>query len=410
MNSSSTSWIEASDAWFQCVRDNGNPPMEWLTHISTVAGRDAVVAETLELWEHRFRHKLKEAIDKTPTDNVQSEYVEKFKASGTAAIQNAYDDIGHDTEIMRAARPATVAGVSMNALDVAARQKRALTPEAVGHLQLSEKAPKRIKKVTLMCTPAKPSLVKQPIGKAKHSLVADVVPIFRSTRLSVPVGFERYVEIMQEEGKRGYCQASVTNLIKRLSETPMPDHSAALILGESMTRTFEDVEEEKAFHVARTILMDIFHMVRYAPLATLPLHAAERKFLIEHIAPALKAIEHTYAVLTFKWVDVQSQATKELNILQNPGASNASTCNVDIIGVIGADETELAFVEQSGGPGVFARLHTSDDCVKVTNESINGCKARLREFLDAPAQSVTKLASLGLQIISEERLKKIDLS
>ncbi|KAJ3145934.1 hypothetical protein HDU89_006820 [Geranomyces variabilis] len=65
----------------------------------------------------------------------------------------------------------------------------------------------------------------------------------------------------------------------------------------------------------------------------------------------------------------------------------------------------VAFVEQSGGPGVLARLHTSDDSVKVTNESINGCKARLREFLDAPAQ----LASLGLQIISEERLAKIDL-
>ncbi|KAJ3160191.1 hypothetical protein HDU86_001027 [Geranomyces michiganensis] len=190
----------------------------------------------------------------------------------------------------------------------------------------------------------------------------------------------------------------------------MPDSAAAQILGESMTRTFDDVEEEKAFHVARAILMDFFHMVRYAPRATLPAHAAERKFLIEHIAPALKAIEHTYAVLKFKCrgkaslrvakrVEVQSQATKEVNLLQNPGASNASTYSVDIIGVTGADESELAFVEQSGGPGVFARSHTSEGSVKVTNESINGCKARLREFLDAPAQSVTKLASLGLQII-----------
>ncbi|KAJ3161577.1 hypothetical protein HDU88_007310 [Geranomyces variabilis] len=131
-------------------------------------------------------------------------------------------------------------------------------------------------------------------------------------------------------------------------------------------------------------------MVRLAPLATLPLHAAKRKFLIEHIAPALKAIEHTYAVLTFKWVEVQSQATEEINISQNLGASNASTYSVDIIGVIGADETELAFVEKRGGPGVCARLHTSDDSVKVTNDSITAARpdhAGFSTHLPSPSPS-----------------------
>ncbi|KAI8587071.1 hypothetical protein BDZ88DRAFT_262541 [Geranomyces variabilis] len=166
-----------------------------------------------------------------------------------------------------------------------------------------------------------------------------------------------------------------------------------------MTKEFENQEELRAFHLASAIVNDFFAMVRHAPQATLTAHTQERKYLVEQISPALKAVEYIYGVIKFRWVEVQTKATKDVAYTKEPTARTASTYNVDVIGVFGAENAELAFLEQSGGPGAVSRQHALDDSIKVANEGINATKYRLLQFLDAPAADVVNIKSIALQLI-----------
>ncbi|KAJ3138450.1 hypothetical protein HDU90_001414 [Geranomyces variabilis] len=92
------------------------------------------------------------------------------------------------------------------------------------------------------------------------------------------------------------------------------------------------------------------NMVRFAPKGCLYVHARERKYLVENISPALKMLERTHGLLSFHWVEVQSKTTKSINIAQLPaGATDAKAFSVDVLGVMGGEEAEFLFLEQSGG-------------------------------------------------------------
>ncbi|KAJ3155438.1 hypothetical protein HDU86_004342, partial [Geranomyces michiganensis] len=191
--------------------------------------------------------------------------------------------------------------------------------------------------------------------KLKHKPAAKIVAILRSTRSSISEEYAHLVSKMDEVQRKKYCPESVVEFVRELEKTSIEGNHTARVLAAAMTKEFENLEEMHAFHLASAIANDL--------------------------------------------VEVQTKATKDVAYAKEPTARTASTYNVDVIGVFGPENAELAFLKQSGGPGAVSRQHALDDSVKVANEGINATRYRLLQFLDEPASDVVKIKSLALQLI-----------
>ncbi|KAJ3131957.1 hypothetical protein HDU90_007619 [Geranomyces variabilis] len=375
-------WTKVSADWIANY-DSNEPGASWLMNMSQHLGPSVIAATSFAMW----------------LDESQ--------------MLVEYETCVHTAKVISAARPAAVAGVSLAGEDViiAAQSSKRLRIDVeqvdgndsdAGEPTTPRRAAKRVKAAAAaLATPHKLVVLGEAPDsrKLKHKPAAKIVAILRSTRSTMSEEHADLVSKMDEVQRKKYCPESVVEFFKELEKTSIEGNHAARVLAAAMTKEFENQEELRAFHLASAIVNDFFAMVRHAPQATLTAHTQERKYLVEQISPALKAVEYIYGVIKFRWVEVQTKATKDVAYTKEPTARTASTYNVDVIGVFGAENAELAFLEQSGGPGAVSRQHALDDSIKVANEGINATKYRLLQFLDAPAADVVNIKSIALQLI-----------
>ncbi|KAJ3147769.1 hypothetical protein HDU89_005128 [Geranomyces variabilis] len=368
--------------------------------------------------------KLVENLDAIP-DNKQKARRAKLRAlhneitraSGRRPFTEMYAAIENDAGVMVAARPAAKVGVELVGEEMVIRRKRLNatmqgndegTAEEVGVGGSSDIVP-LAKRVRALSTPHKPTLPRTSVefAKRKHSLASSVVFISRSTK-DTSSQYQQHVDLMDEMHMKVFCPSLVTALFEDLSKMPM-GHEVGKYLGQAMSKTFADGNEERIYHMALATTTDFYNMVRYKPNACIPAHNAERKYLVEQISPVLKMVEHTFGTISFKWIERHTNATKDINCMML-GTDDATTYAVDVIGVFGGDNAELLFLEQSGGSCFEkSRPHAKDDSIKVANESINGLRARLCKFLDVPVELAKKVRSYAMQLIAN-RLTLMSLS
>ncbi|KAJ3179087.1 hypothetical protein HDU87_003043 [Geranomyces variabilis] len=388
-------WKKVSADWITNY-DPNEPGTSWLMNMSQHLGASVIAATNFETWLTRYKDKLTERSKSNSTSKDTLRNVFQLRDElNQAQMRVDYDACVHTAKTISAARPAALAGVSLAGEDaIIAAQSSKRTRIDVAQVDGNDsdagidepatppRATKRVKAAAAaLATPHKLVVLSEvpDSRKLKHKPAAKIVAVLRSTRST-----------MSEE---------YAHLVSKMDETSIEGNHAARVLAAAMTKEFENQEELRAFHLASAIVNDFFAMVRHAPQATLTAHTQERKYLVEQISPALKAVEYIYGVIKFRWVEVQTKATKDVAYAKEPTARTASTYNVDVIGVFGAENAELAFLEQSGGPGAVSRQHALDDSIKVANEGINATKYRLLQFLDAPATDVVNIKSLALQLI-----------
>ncbi|KAJ3137478.1 hypothetical protein HDU90_001880 [Geranomyces variabilis] len=296
---------------------------------------------------YRYQAKLEERINSTSEKDLRRELfkLRTQAKSGQCQITAEHEDVMLDAQVEKEARPAAVIGVRLVTDHLLERHKRPIDTSAPEPAKNGESTPKKANRLSLSYTPGKPSLVINPAVNHKHRLSAEVVAVMRANRDSVAPEHAEYLTLMDKERSTRYCPDVVAKMLVNLAKSEIANNNALDALTRALRTRCEDAEEEKAYHISLAMASDFFFMVRFAPNATLMAHNEERKYLIEQISVALKSIERTYGILAFRWVEVQTRATKGISIAENPGSAKGTTYNVDVIGVIGADRTELCFIE-----------------------------------------------------------------
>ncbi|KAJ3154504.1 hypothetical protein HDU86_004633 [Geranomyces michiganensis] len=118
--------------------------------------------------------------------------------------------------------------------------------------------------------------------------------------------------------------------------------------GDARTLFFPAEEPQgKEFHAARAVLFDFWSAERFRPGHSLA-PCTERKQLVTRLGPLLNHFEQTFRVVIFDWIERLSTATKQLQKMENPFAK-ATSFNVDVLVLEAAGNSEVAYVEASGG-------------------------------------------------------------
>ncbi|KAJ3181462.1 hypothetical protein HDU87_001071 [Geranomyces variabilis] len=224
-------WKDASKNWLETVVSTGKVQKE-------ILGSGVVVADSAELFKTTIN-----------------------KSQGKAAFAELYRVEKIDHGIKAATEDAAVTGARLVAEDFVRRNKRPAKDAPIGGQGSKDQVTddeddveeieaadpfvsppaKRARRANVMFTPGKPELSPKAAVPLKHSLVADVVPIMRSTRLSVPKGYEEYLAVIDEETAKSRCPSSVIEFLDRLSQTSVSD-GAADALADAMRVKCADVE------------------------------------------------------------------------------------------------------------------------------------------------------------------------
>ncbi|KAI8994326.1 hypothetical protein BC832DRAFT_543147 [Gaertneriomyces semiglobifer] len=90
--------------------------------------------------------------------------------------------------------------------------------------------------------------------------------------------------------------------------------------------------------------------------------------------------QHTFGRITFEWIENLAHSTKSLRRMRDDGQGSFA---IDVIGLAKADGAELCFLEHSSSVELssLGSMHASEDTMKLENETIDGIKYQLCNFL-----------------------------
>ncbi|KAI9093780.1 hypothetical protein DFS34DRAFT_630313 [Phlyctochytrium arcticum] len=398
------SWASISEQFFSegdpCRSEFADPHL-WLQHL--YQHQTCFAESSLTRWWDRWVAKIEEQVE-----NLRETIVErdswlqvadrcKKVIYGKEALEIftvAYQNVSRQQKLSHATEDLSTEGLQL--LSTPGLLKNALTRginEVYGNAPSTPKPSKRAKKVKVMPT----SVVRTPnksqvVANNKFSLNAELEIVTKATLSDRTPDIN--TDTMHAIIGKNFVPASVGQLLIDLADEDV-ESTAAIFFPDPAN------SNDKNVHFAKAVLFDFWSAIRFNPLP----QCAERKYLVTRFGPLLNHFEQTFGTVRFEWIEKQSQSTKDLQ-RQASGTklSRPSTFNVDMIGYARFDESEIIFVESSGGTGArnakdFA--HATEDGTKIIHEAIDGAKYRLAQYLDSPAENAKELKSFALHVIGD---------
>ncbi|KAJ3126459.1 hypothetical protein HK098_007511 [Nowakowskiella sp. JEL0407] len=349
-----------------------------------------------------FVKDVQDQIDALPPeeDRKKSEALEAERLHALLTSKSVWTEVGDERnqQVTLALKTNyTIAQTSLNLSETSDKvvESSIPLPKRASSTNRQSKSTKKVKndldKGPQISSPNKPRPGTKP---TKESPIAEHIYIFSSIP-GCKNDFPEYFQTMESYKVKSYLSDEIREWLRNLKTEPL--NLAHKQLSIMMEKGFNDTH----CHATSSVLNQFYHLVAHKPGHTLEVHNRERKYLVEQLAPLFTALEHTFGKLVFGYVEIQSDATKQV---KHVVGNRSTTFNVDIVGICKfGKRNESVYCEQSGGPDSVLNNdsdHAYDDTVKVVNEAINGLRAKLLEFLDVPVDSLGEVMTFLLQVIA----------